>query len=259
MGKGQTAQSSLRLSVRQTLDTLPLLHGLTEEHVVQLEAAARLQTVPAKTNIIRRESPNVSLYCLLSGTVRICLQRENQREIVLNVLGKGAILGDISTLDGGPASATVTTLEESRFLIMARIEFLKCLQRTPQVALNVIALQNIRMRRLTDHTEALATLSTESRLIRQLLLFVNDYGVPAPPADIEKYGRVPRIQSSRDAIRIPLRLTQGDLAALCSCSIKQINRAMTELQRKRLVAIEQGHRILVLAPNDLRALCPYAV
>jgi CRP/FNR family cyclic AMP-dependent transcriptional regulator len=227
---------------------IPLFRGLTAEQTMHVDFSGCLHTVERGIDIISRGLDNDTLYFLLSGTVRVYLQKEEQREVVLALLGAGEVLGEISSLDGDPASASVKTMEKCRFLVIGRDTFSQWLQHFPQIYANAIRVQGHRIRRLTAHIEALTTLDTETRLVRQLLLFAEDYGVPACPEEVG--GAQNRTER---AIRLPLRLTQADLAALCGSCLKQINRAMAELQGSRMVAVEKGYRIVLLAPHELKA------
>lgn len=235
------------------IGAIPLFHGLVPEELTIIGSSARLQTVSANMEIIHRGDQNENLYCLLSGTVRISLDSQHHRPIVLGVLGAGEILGDLSTLDGQPASASVSTLELCRFLVLTRDEINRFVQGVPQIARNIITLQGRRMRRLTVQAEALVTMETEGRLARQLLLFAKDYGRPASSVEMPDNYRTGR---AKDSVLLPLRLTQKDLAAICGCSSKQISRTLAAWQQRRLIILERGHRIVIPSVSALSAICP---
>lgn len=249
-------------SPRHYFGPITLFHGLTTEEQSELLSDARLKDMAAKTELVRLGHLNDFLYFLLSGTVRLSLKREGYRATVLNILGAGEVLGDISALDRCTASASVWTLEQCRFLVVQHEHFISCLWHMPRLALNLLKLQSHRMRRLTAQTEALTIFDTGPRVARQLLLFAADYGVPVSPRSSARTARVrsaaqfdARQGRKPEAVHIPLRLTQGDLASLCGSSRKQVNRAMSVYLDVQAISIDRGFQITILDPERLRQDC----
>jgi CRP/FNR family cyclic AMP-dependent transcriptional regulator len=73
------------------------------------------------------------------------VERDGQR---LNTLGTGDFFGEIALIDGGPRTATVTTEEPTRLLVITHREFHSMMDEFPEVAAQVLNALAHRIRRL---------------------------------------------------------------------------------------------------------------
>jgi CRP/FNR family cyclic AMP-dependent transcriptional regulator len=94
--------------------------------------------------------------------------------------------------------------------MMDKHSFNYLLDEFPPVARNLVRILSARVRLSDQLIQALATLDVYGRVARQLLAFAERYG--RPTADSE--------------IRIPIALTQGDIADLVGVSRKRVNQVM---------------------------------
>jgi CRP/FNR family transcriptional regulator, cyclic AMP receptor protein len=60
---------------------------------------------------MRQGEPGGFVYTLVSGLVKVTRDEINGTRLLLAVRGPGEVIGDVSVLDGGLRSATVTTLD----------------------------------------------------------------------------------------------------------------------------------------------------
>jgi CRP/FNR family transcriptional regulator, cyclic AMP receptor protein len=82
-----------------------LFKNLTPQHIDRLSACMVTRTVERGTNIWARGEPGTSLCAIRAGTVKISLPTVDGKDAVLNLLGEGAIIGEIALLDGKPRTA----------------------------------------------------------------------------------------------------------------------------------------------------------
>src|SRR6266478_566705 len=99
----------------------PSLKGPSADEVlseVELKGVARravTRTFP-KNTVVSEGDRTSTLYIIVSGRVKIYASDEKGKEIVLNHAGPGEYFGEMM-LDEGPRSASVMTLEPTRFLV----------------------------------------------------------------------------------------------------------------------------------------------
>jgi CRP/FNR family cyclic AMP-dependent transcriptional regulator len=74
--------------------------------------------VPAGTKLITQGASNDTFYMLLDGEADVEVNGTHRR-----ALEAGDFFGEISMLDGGPASATVTVKTPVRLMVMSRSQF----------------------------------------------------------------------------------------------------------------------------------------
>jgi len=103
---------------RELLRQLPLLEGLGPDDLAIVAAhVSRLELERGETLLVEGE-PNDRLISVVSGRLKVW-RRGGVEEIVLAEVGPGEVLGELTVLEPGPASANVTALEPSILVALA--------------------------------------------------------------------------------------------------------------------------------------------
>ena len=172
----------------------PLL-SLAEQHINTLAEHGTVKAYPKNAVIVSEGDRSDSLYVILSGKVKVYLADEDGKEMVLNTQGPGEYFGEI-ILDEGPRSASVMTLEPSKFSIVSREQFNQFLAQSPEVTLELVRSLIHRVRELTKKVSELALLDVYGR-VRGLLL---------------------ELATQQDGKLVVERLTQQDMASRVGCA-----------------------------------------
>lgn len=143
------------------------LAGLDEPALRPLLQHAVTKSYAKNTVIVSEGDTSDSLYIIVSGKVRVFLANENGKEVTLRVDGPGEYFGEM-TLDGGPRSASVMTLEASRFLVVPKADLETFLAAHPHFAMHVMRKLIHRVRVLTDNVKSLALQDVYGRFTRML-------------------------------------------------------------------------------------------
>ena len=120
------------------LETVPLFSGLPAEALAEIEQHGSVKSFRKNAIIINQDDETYSLYVILSGRVKVFVSGEDGREVVLNHQGAGDYFGDLALIDKQPRVASVMTTEPSKFMIISRDDFMTCLSRNPEIAINLI-------------------------------------------------------------------------------------------------------------------------
>jgi CRP/FNR family cyclic AMP-dependent transcriptional regulator len=184
--------------------------GLQERLLRELSKRAVTRTFPANAVIINEGDATDGLYVVLSGKVKVFLANENGKEVILNVEGPGEYFGEM-TLDGGPRSASVMTLEPSRFLVVPRSDLEAFLAAHPDFAMGLIRKLILRIRVLTDNVKSLALQDVYGRVTRLLQeLAVEQNGKMVVAQKLTQLEMANRIGASREMVsRIVKDLARG--------------------------------------------------
>lgn len=217
-----------------SLANVPLFEGLDRDELAYLEGILHPRTIPRGADIILEEQPGEVAYILLSGSVKVHVQQRDGSEVILALLRAGEVVGEMSLVDSLGRSATVETLEETRVLWMDRESFWHCLRTMPAMTYRLVEIVSRRLRLADTHIEALASLSVTGRVARHVLALAREYGEPAP-----------------DGVRVPIPLTQSDLAAMVGASRARVNQSVGTLRRRGLIDVDASHRITVLDVDAL--------
>lgn len=189
---------------------VPLFSELGEEELTAIANMATTRSLPANSVVVNEGDQTNSLYIINSGKVKIYLADENGKEVMLGISGPGEYFGEM-VLDGGPRSASVMTLEASKFSIIQKEDLEKYLRSHPEVALSIIKHLINRVRALTDNVKSLALLDVYGRFRKLLLdLAVEENGKMVIKEKLTQKDMANRVGSSREMIsRILRELTVG--------------------------------------------------
>jgi len=192
------------------LAQVPLFTSLADEDLAAIANMATTRSLPANSVVVNEGDQTNSLYIINSGKVKIYLSDENGKEVMLGIAGPGEYFGEM-VLDGGPRSASVMTLESSKFSIIQKQDLEKYLRNQPDVALSIIKQLINRIRSLTDNVKSLALLDVYGRFRKLLLdLAVEEKGKLVIKEKLTQKDMANRVGSSREMIsRILRELTVG--------------------------------------------------
>jgi CRP-like cAMP-binding protein len=186
------------------------LQALREEETAELEAAGRRR---AKVSTVGGAG----------------------REAIVAVRGPGDLIGELSAIDGGPRSATVTTLEPVEVLLLPGSAFAALLDRRPRIALVILRMVAGRLRDADAGQAQLGTQDVVGRVSQRVVELADRFG------DAEADGR----------IEIALPLSQEELAAWAGASREAVSKALQVLRSLRIVETGRRH-ITVLEIDALR-------
>ncbi|HEV2666675.1 MAG TPA: cyclic nucleotide-binding domain-containing protein [Blastocatellia bacterium] len=122
------------------LSSISLFNNLTSEQLSRLGQLLHRKTFPAGTGFITSQQPGEVIYIILSGTVKVYVERPDGGSVTLAILAAGQVLGEIGMIDSGSRSANAVTLEESTLLWMDRRSFNECLSAMPKLHHNLLVL-----------------------------------------------------------------------------------------------------------------------
>ena len=165
-----------------------------------------------------------TIFIVVSGRLRAFSEAANGRQITYGVYGPGEYLGEMS-LDGGPRSASVEAIEETRCAVVTRAAIHAFIGERPEFAFELLS-KVIRRARA-------ATLSAKN-------LALNDV-----------YGRLKDLLESlecdagNDGKCLRERLTHRELGTRLGCSREMVSRVMKDLESGGYVRVARGRITLV--------------
>jgi CRP-like cAMP-binding protein len=131
----------------RVLDTIPLFASMDDDERTALATIMDEVAFPAGHTIYRAEEVGGTLYILLSGEVEMSIEDDQGKKVVIDTLRPGEFCGELSLLDGGNRSATVTTTQPTRTLVLKREHLVDLLMRRPHMAQDMMMWLVKRIRR----------------------------------------------------------------------------------------------------------------
>lgn len=178
--------------------------------------------------VLLEGEPCPGVFFVASGSVKVTKNSPEGRELVLRIMKKGESFNEVPVFDGGPNPATVVALEPTVLYGIPKDKMAELILKSPQVAMNVLAIFAQRLRHLVSLAEDLTFRNVMARLARVLL------------------DNLPQGEEEP-------RLTQQDLAALAGTAREMVSRSLRTLEGMGAIRME-GRHIRILNPDLLRQL-----
>jgi len=86
-------------------------------------------------------------FIIETGQVEVSRKRKDGNVEVVDILGRNDIFGEIGMIDGGPRSATVTALENSKVTMVTRDDLNTMSRKNPRAWFPIVKAMSARLRR----------------------------------------------------------------------------------------------------------------
>ena len=214
------------LSADNVLAALPaeLSHGLF--------AKARALSLAADQMLFLTGDAGDGCYRVEDGLLKASVIAPGGGERILAILGPGAIVGELSMIDGAPRSASVSALREAKLTFVSRAAFEAFGQANPELYRHVMTLLARRLRDTNDALAATSFLSLKGRVARALLSLAEAFGND--------------VGGGRILIR--QKVTQSDLAAMAGIARENVSRILKDWTTRSLVSRLAGYYCLENKP-----------
>lgn len=211
------------------LQNIPLFSGLPDPDVQSLLKLATPRNFAKNALVIREGAEGESLFIVTAGKVKVYLNDDNGKEIILSVLGPGDFIGELALIDDDARSASVMTMEPSEFLVLPKSAFRDHLRKNPDLAMNIMRVLATRLRAADQMIGSLALMDVFGRVARTLTQL-------AKPAE----GRMV----------VTDRYTQQDIANMVGASREMVSRIFRDLTMAGLIQVEHGQIVVNEAPRQ---------
>lgn len=115
-----------------------LVKGLGPSEITKIASVAKERSYPPHFLIFSEGSQGNSLHMITSGKVRVTKSVGGEIEETIAFLEKGEFFGEMTLLDGGPRSASVTTVGPVTTIEISRDSFKALLKKNSSAALGVL-------------------------------------------------------------------------------------------------------------------------
>lgn len=198
----------------------PLLRALAKRGVVR--------SYPKKVILLNEGDQADSFFVLLKGSVKAFSVDASGREFTYGQIHAGDYFGEMS-LDGGPRSASVMTLETCMCAVLTRQEVSAYLAAEPQFALDLVVRVIRRARGATEVARGMALLDVYGRLAGVLQHGLDDSHYQINPGLKLNAGVAAGSALLQPHILEPI--THQDIAGRVGTSREAISRILKELER----------------------------
>ncbi|HZN73931.1 MAG TPA: Crp/Fnr family transcriptional regulator [Micromonosporaceae bacterium] len=186
---------------------------LTDQEAADFQGHSRQRDWRRGAVIFRETDPSDSVVVLRTGRVKASSYTAGGTEVVLAVRGPGALLGELSSIDRGQRSATVTALEPVAALVMPLADFETYLATHGRVAYLLMRILAEKLRDADRKRIEFGAYDTTGRVAARLVELA------------ERFGR-----QVEDEIHIDLPISQDELAGWIGASREAVSKALGVLR-----------------------------
>jgi CRP/FNR family cyclic AMP-dependent transcriptional regulator len=214
--------------VLDSLKRIPIFRELEAGALVEIAQIARAKVYKPRVQVFQQGDLSDSVFIIQSGYLKVAVSSPGGSLSTLAVMGVGEIFGELSLLDGGPRSATVTAMSRTDLLVIDREPFLHLLEAQPRVAIAIMGVLARRLRRVSERSDDLTGMRVSNRLAKQLLSLAENHGV--------------RVGPSR--LRLGVKMSQRELGELVGATRESVNKHLRAWQEESVVTEESGYLVI---------------
>jgi CRP-like cAMP-binding protein len=215
------------MSQTNILRYIPIFSDLNDHELQQIYTSGYTKNYSKNSVILSEDDSDNSMFFIIEGKVKV-LRSDEDKEIILSLLGKNDFFGEMAILDGMGRSATVTAVEDSKIFILQRNEFLALLNSHPEVSIGLLRELSIRLRKATNKIKALSLKDAEGKVATVLIQIADDVG-----------------KIKQGVVEINHLPNQQELANMAGTSRETISRTLHSFVKKGMLELE-GSKVIIL-------------
>ncbi|MFZ5797091.1 MAG: Crp/Fnr family transcriptional regulator [Desulfobulbaceae bacterium] len=194
-----------------------LFSGLPPEQLDKVTAIAVERAVGRGESIFFEGDPGDGFYMVAEGQVKIFKMSLDGKEQILHIFGPGEPFGEVPVFHGQPFPANAMALSRTRLLFFPRRQFVELVTEHPTLALNLLAMLSLRLRRFAAQIESLSLKEVPGRLAAYLLYLAEEQG---------------------STTQVTLDIPKGQLASLLGTIPETLSRIFARMTEEGLIRVE---------------------
>jgi len=183
-----------------------------------LSGMALALSYPAGRILFSEKDPTPGIYILLEGEVKLSMNSQDGRRLILRIAKKGEILGLASALSGKPCEMTAEALFPAKVAPIERSDFLKFLSRHTEVYQAVTEELSRDYSMACDQLRTVGLSGSAPEKLARLLLEWSESG-----------------QKTEAGTRFRFSLTHGEIGEFIGASRETVTRTMSAFKSRHLV------------------------
>lgn len=217
------------MNKEQVISSSLLFNGLSPSQVENLAAIAHIKSFQRGETIFFEGDEGVGFYMIGEGKVKIYKISPSGKEHILHIFGGGEPFGEVPVFHGQPFPATAEALVNTTTLFFPRDRFVRMIEANPSIALGMLAVLSMRLRRFAGQIENLSLKEVPARLAGYLLYLSSE-------------------QQGRDEVE--LDISKGQLASLLGTIPETLSRIFARMSDEGLIMVT-GRKIAILDRQGL--------
>ncbi len=200
-----------------------MFKDLPPELIDRIARLSVTKKIRAGETLFFKNDDGDALYGILEGRIRISTGTAGGQELVLNIIEKDEIFGEIALLDGKPRTADAIAITACELMVIHRRDVRQLIEQETALAIHFLELAGERLRWLSDRIEDAAFLDVAARLAKQLLHMAEISGEQTP-----------------EGIIVKLQPSQAELGQMLGTSRISISKHLRRWRDRDWVTLKRG-------------------
>lgn len=218
------------MSLVNQIVTIPLFQDLPQKDLKDLTAIVIHQVFKRAQIIFSEGDEGKGFYVVISGRVKIFKLSPEGKEQILHIFGPGEPFGEVPVFAGKCFPANAEAIEKSRLFYFPRDAFFDLINKSPSLAMNMLAVLSKRLHQFTALIEDLSLKEVPGRLAAYLIYLSEQ-------------------QKSTDDLT--LDISKSQLASLLGTIPETLSRILARMTREAIIESDGQRHIRIL---DLKLL-----
>ena len=206
-----------------------LFGGLPSRQIDDIAAIAVEKSYEKGETIFLEGDRGIGFFMVGEGRVKIFKVSSGGKEHILHIFGEGEPFGEVPVFHGQPFPANAEALMRTRTLFFPRDRFVHLVEANPTMALNMLAVLSMRLRRFAAQIENLSLKEVPARLAGYLLYLSEE-------------------QDGAEVVQ--LDISKGQLASLLGTIPETLSRIFAKMSEEGLIKVN-GRMISLLDRDGL--------
>jgi len=165
-----------RWMYRWAVSDLGFLSRLDQPARDALEAGGRHRHFGTGQVLFSEGDDGRDVYILVEGMVKVVTTSASGRQVILDLMTAGSVLGELSAIDGQPRSASAEAVTPIDVLVLGIDDFRGFLQRQPRAAAALLEVVAARLRMSSQRQLEFGASDALTRLCRCILVMIDRFG-----------------------------------------------------------------------------------
>jgi CRP/FNR family transcriptional regulator, dissimilatory nitrate respiration regulator len=202
------------------INAIPLFEGLPRSQHESLAVISVSRSYTKGQTIFSEGDEGTGFYAIVSGRVKIFKLSPEGKEQILHIFGPRDIFGEVAVFTGHGYPAYAEAYTPCSLLFFPKNAFIELIRKDPSMALNMLAVLSLRLRRFAALIEDLSLKEVPGRLAAYLLYLS---------------------KTSRNADDLELDISKGQLASLLGTIPETLSRILGKMNQQGYIRTEKSH------------------
>lgn len=216
----------------EQISSIPFFEGLPSDQINDLAMIATENLYKRGENIFSEGEKANGFYVVGTGRIKVFKLSPEGREQILHIFGPGEVFGEVPVFEGKRFPASADAMEKSRILFFPIDSLISIIVKNPAIALNMLAVLSMRLRRFTSLIDDLSLKEVPGRLAKHFLYLS---------------------EQNRGTGEFELNITKGQLASLLGTIPETLSRILTRMSEQGLIELD-GRKIKILDDEGIEEL-----